>query len=150
MPQCRGAARRYGPRLRARPTLAELYHAAADTGEFVGVWQPTGNTIILSHSVPNLDNGAFSEWTIYPDGTRAQYRRDLKTGYDARQRVWFKQAVADPNDKLIWTEPYIFFRSQRPGITAAEAWRLPGDTKPRGVFAADFSLDDLASFLTEN
>jgi hypothetical protein len=112
-------------RLRARPNLNELYHAATTTGEFVGAWQPVGNTIVLSHSRPDLDGGAFSEWTVYPDGSRAQYRRDLSAGYDARQRVWFKLATAQLNDRLVWTEPYTFFRTQRPGITAAQAWRLP-------------------------
>ena len=137
-------------RLRARPNLAQLYHATAATGEFVGAWQAEGNTIVLSRSVPDVDEGAFSEWTIYPDGSRAQDRRDLKTGYDARQRVWFKLAAAQPDDHLVWTEPYTFFRTQRPGITAAQAWRLPGDASPRGVFAADFSLDGIGNFLTEN
>jgi len=136
--------------LRAHPRFDELYHALAATGQFVGAWQPIGDTVVLSKSDPSVDGGAFSEWTVYSDGTLAQYRRDLQQGYDARNRVWFKLAAAQPDDRLVWTKPYMFFRTQRPGITAAQAWRLPGERQPRGVFAADFSLDGLANFLNES
>lgn len=136
--------------LRAQPNFAEFYHALAASGQFVGAWQPVGDTVVLSESNPSVDGGAFSEWTVYSDGTRAQYRRELQLGYDARRRVWFKLAIAQPDDQLVWTKPYMFFRTQRPGITAAQAWRLPGDRQPRGVFAADFSFDGLANFLNES
>ena len=134
--------------LRANPNFTLLYYADAATGHFVGAWQPVGETLILSHSQPDIDGGAFAEWTVHADGSREPYHRDLPAGYDARQRPWYKLAAAQPQDQLVWTEPYTFYNNL-PGITAAQAWRLPGEAQPRGVFAADFSLDDLTNFLTE-
>jgi two-component system sensor histidine kinase/response regulator len=42
--------------------------------------------------------------------------------YDARERPWFKGAMALPDDRVFWTEPYIFFTTKEPGITAAMRW----------------------------
>ncbi len=136
-------------RLRANPNFSQIHHADAATGRFVGAYQPVDETVILRRSQPDVDGGAFAEWVVDPDGTRVPFRRSLPGGYDARQRPWYELAVAEPQDALVWTEPYVFF-DDVPGITAARAWRLPGDARPRGVFAIDFSLGDLAAFLTES
>ncbi|MCX7692053.1 EAL domain-containing protein [Tepidimonas taiwanensis] len=44
--------------------------------------------------------------------------------YDARERPWYRLAMATPG-QVRWTEPYVFFTTREPGITAALAWRSP-------------------------
>ena len=136
-------------RLRANPGFYQLYYADAATGRFVGAFQPVDETVILRRSQPDVDGGAFAEWRVDPDGSHVPHRSDIAAGYDARQRPWYALAVAQPNDELVWTEPYQFAENV-PGITAAMAWRLPGETQARGVFAISFSLRDIADFTTES
>ena len=67
--------------------------------------------------------------------------------YDARERPWFKGAMSLGNtDTVHWTEPYIFFTTKEPGITAAMRWTASdGSTY---VIAHDVRLIDIAEFTT--
>ncbi|MBP5985929.1 MAG: response regulator [Azonexus sp.] len=67
--------------------------------------------------------------------------------YDARERPWFKGAMALPDDNSVhWTEPYIFFTTKEPGITAAMRWTdADGSTY---VIGHDVRLIDIAEFTT--
>lgn len=69
---------------------------------------------------------------------------DPDDDYDPRQRPWFKQARG--SDAEIWTDPYIFYTSQQPGLTVARAIRDP-DGHLIGVMGADIELTALSSFL---
>ncbi len=67
--------------------------------------------------------------------------------YDARQRPWFKGAMALPNDNGIhWTEPYIFFTNREAGITASMRWQ--DKDGQRYVIGHDVRLSDIAEFTT--
>ncbi len=67
--------------------------------------------------------------------------------YDARQRPWFKGAMALPDDNSVhWTEPYIFFTTKEPGITAAMRWT--GADGSHYVIGHDVRLIDIAEFTT--
>ena len=68
--------------------------------------------------------------------------------YDPRTRPWFQGATAlaeaDHFDRVYWTEPYTFYSTQEPGITAA----MPADS-PNGrrfVLGIDVSLSDISAF----
>jgi signal transduction histidine kinase len=66
-----------------------------------------------------------------------------KSDYDPRRRPWFVGAMALENDALVfWTEPYLFFTTKEPGITAATRWT--GADGRRYVLALDVLLRDLA------
>ena len=67
--------------------------------------------------------------------------------YDARLRPWFKGAMALPDDHSVhWTEPYIFYTTKEPGITAAMRWTdADGSTY---VIGHDVRLIDIAEFTT--
>ncbi len=68
--------------------------------------------------------------------------------YDARERPWFKGAMSLPDDQSVfWTEPYIFFTTKEPGITAAMRWR--GADGSRFVIGHDVRLLDMAEFTTQ-
>jgi class 3 adenylate cyclase len=64
--------------------------------------------------------------------------------YDPRGRPWYRGAVSDR--KLYWSDIYIFFTDQKPGVTAS----LPiiaDDGEIRGVLGLDIDLERLSTFL---
>ena len=68
--------------------------------------------------------------------------------YDARQRPWFKAAMAlGSDDQLAWTAPYIFFTTKEPGITASMRWTAANGT--RYVISHDVKLLSLSRFTTK-
>jgi len=83
---------------------------------------------------------------IRRDPTLVERARDSDPddSYDPRQRPWFKQARA--SDAEIWTDPYIFYTSQQPGLTVARAVR-DEDGHLIGAMGADIELTALSNFL---
>ena len=64
--------------------------------------------------------------------------------YDPRVRPWYRGAVS--GGKLYWSDIYIFFTDQKPGVTAS----LPiiaDDGELRGVLGLDIDLEQLSAFL---
>jgi len=65
--------------------------------------------------------------------------------YDPRTRPWFIGALeSDPEDAVHWTEPYKFFSTGEPGITASVRWRDARDPKRHGVIAFDILLSEIS------
>ena len=65
--------------------------------------------------------------------------------YDPRTRPWYQQATE--TRALIWTDPYVFFTSRRPGITVAAEVMGP-DGQSIGIVGADVELSALSQFLS--
>ncbi|MBB4004892.1 sensor histidine kinase [Aurantimonas endophytica] len=72
-------------------------------------------------------------------------RTDNADPYDPRTRPWYVEARA--SDEVVWTDPYIFFSSQRPGITVAKAVRDDERLGIRGAVGIDIEIDALSAFL---
>lgn len=69
---------------------------------------------------------------------------DPNDAYDPRTRPWFKKALMER--KQIWTDPYLFFTSNTPGITVASpVFSKGGDVL--GVVGVDIDLSSLSDFL---
>jgi len=64
--------------------------------------------------------------------------------YDARTRPWYIGAVEARG--LFWTDIYIFFTDQKPGVTAAMPV-IDANDQLRGVLGADIELEELSTFL---
>ncbi len=64
--------------------------------------------------------------------------------FDPRVRPWYKKSLTKPNT-LIWTEPYIFASSNKPGITVAKAHKA--NNGQWSVIGADIKLSSLTQFL---
>ena len=71
-------------------------------------------------------------------------RNDPDDSFDPRLRPWFNMARVEKRE--IWTDPYIFYTSQRPGLTVAAAIR-GADARILGVVGADIELSALTDFL---
>ena len=131
--------------LRDRPQLASLY-----------VGDPQGNFLMVQRS----PEGALDTKLIEQDGAQRQitwYRRDdagqVATveedpgdTFDPRTRPWYDGAAAA--DGLFWTDVYVFFTSQEPGLTVSRALRGEGG-ELLGVAGGDITLAALSSFLAD-
>ena len=104
--------------------------------------------------------GETSRWALWEDaGRRLVQKWDLSlSGYDSRQRPWYKVAMAAFRDQTLpeaqaaaaslvaWTEVYPLFTSRAPSISAAVAARDPaGDIL---IITYDLPLDEIARFTT--
>ncbi len=69
---------------------------------------------------------------------------DFQDTYDPRKRPWYKKAVKEKS--IIWTDPYVFFSSQKPGITSAGPL-YDKSGKLQGVVGVDIELDVLSGFV---
>jgi class 3 adenylate cyclase len=65
--------------------------------------------------------------------------------YDPRTRPWYVGAAKVPG--VFWTEAYVFFTDQIPGITAAIAFRTD-EGEVTGVVGVDIELASLSAFLS--
>jgi len=79
-----------------------------------------------------------------PEGFLQRREIDPTDTYDPRTRPWFTQAREA--DALVWTKPYIFFTSQKPGITTASPVYL--GSKFMGVVGVDIEIDELSNFIS--
>lgn len=71
-------------------------------------------------------------------------KTDLMDTYDPRTRPWYKGAVKAKQQ--IWTGPYVFFTSKKPGVTsAAPVFSATG--KLLGVVGVDVELTKLSEFI---
>jgi two-component system cell cycle sensor histidine kinase/response regulator CckA len=69
---------------------------------------------------------------------------DPEDRYDPRARPWYKKAVEQ--EKIVWSDPYIFFTSQKPGITiAGPTYDESGVLK--GIVGVDIEIDELSTFI---
>lgn len=70
--------------------------------------------------------------------------RDPNDTYDPRTRIWYQGAAG--TGKLYWSDVYVFFTDQRPGITASlPVYDYSGDLA--AVFSIDIALEQLSAFL---
>jgi serine phosphatase RsbU (regulator of sigma subunit) len=68
----------------------------------------------------------------------------LEIDYDPRTRPWFQGAMTLGAGKgIFWTDPYRFFTTQQPGITAAAAFQSGDRTR---VLGFDILLEDISAF----
>jgi two-component system, sensor histidine kinase and response regulator len=73
----------------------------------------------------------------------------VERDYDPRTRPWFKGGLAIADEKqAFWTEPYQFFESKQPGITATMRWR-DRNSGLRQLIAFDISLMGLSRFTSQ-
>jgi serine phosphatase RsbU (regulator of sigma subunit) len=99
----------------------------------------TGRQVILGPS------GGQARWRRWTDGAEPSIS-DEPLDYDPRTRPWFEGAVAR-REVVYWTDPYTFFTTKEPGITASLAFSH-GEDGLR-VVGLDVLLTDISRFTTK-
>jgi PAS domain S-box-containing protein len=126
---------------------------------FAGIYfgKPNGDFFYVSRNEQRSPGGFRTKIISHQDGirtTRLRWRDqnlesisdefDPQDSYDPRTRPWYKNAFE--HKTIVWTDPYIFFTSQNPGITVA------GPTydelgKLEGIVGVDLEIDQLSTFI---
>ena len=79
------------------------------------------------------------------DGIIIETSEDQDDPYDPRQRPWYQKSLAERT--IIWTDPYIFFSSQKPGITVAgPIFKANGQLQ--SAVGVDIEIDELSTFIS--
>jgi adenylate cyclase len=140
-------------------TLLDYYQELLqNNAEFKAVYSgDTAGNLVMARRMPD---GSLSRRYVrrQADGVHITWKHDniayysefsdtvepLDTGYDPRQRLWYKDAVEKKG--LVWSEVYIFASDRQPGITCT----IPHyDSRGvlLGVTAVDISVLDLSYYL---
>lgn len=131
--------------LQIAPQFAGVYYGGED-GSFVMVMRDAkGPAPFRSKIITNAGPHRKVE-LIWRDDDYHILRREQHPDdpYDPRSRPWYMRARADLT--TIWTDPYIFFSSQQPGITLAAPVLQDGGGL-RGVVGVDIEISMISSFL---
>ncbi len=136
-----------------------LYDQLAVNPQFAGIYvgTPQGHFFDVRHFDAQAPGGFRTKVILNEVGQRqvrlvhrdANFRKlssqgDIEDRYDPRQRPWYRKAVTE--NAIVWTDPYIFYTSQKPGITIAGPFY--DDTgKLKGVVGVDIEIDQLSVFI---
>jgi Cache domain len=135
--------------LRLRPLLAGLY-LGNPAGEFFYVMrsnekvQGGTRTKVIRNGPPGREVELI--WR-QPDYGVVKSERDPEDTYDPRERGWYR-AVVERRGR-VWTEPYIFFTSRKPGITLASPI-IGKDGAVEAVLGIDIEISQISQFLARN
>jgi two-component system cell cycle sensor histidine kinase/response regulator CckA len=124
-------------------------------GIYVGL--PNGDFIYVSRSDNRSVNGFRTKIISHVDNqreTRLLWRdadfglvgeeSDPQDTYDPRQRPWYIKSLQE--EAIVWTDPYIFFTSQKPGITIAGPI-FEGSDRLKAIVGVDIEIDQLSTFI---
>ena len=126
-------------------------------GIYVGL--PNGDFLYVSRSDERAESGFRTKVISYADGTRETRLRwrdpayalldeeaDPQDTYDPRNRPWYAKALKEK--AIVWTDPYIFFTSQKPGITIAGPI-FHKDGRLQAIVGVDIEIDQLSTFISK-
>jgi len=132
------------PVLRTRPQLSQVL-LANERGQAIHFVAEPGGWLIREVDAAKLGNR--QHWIhLNAEGGYLREEWVQTEAYDARTRPWYRGAEALADDAgVYWTEPYVFFASKEPGITASMRW-TDRVSRERMVIAMDVLLLDLSRY----
>lgn len=132
-----------GEVLRSYPQLT-MFYIGDEGGNFLMAKRQTDGTIATKIITRTAQKSSLI-WK-YRDSTGKviKVEKSSKLDFDPRTRPWYQGAKQ--SRKTYWTDIYIFFTDQKPGITASHAV-IGKEGKLLGVFGLDIELDQLSDFL---
>jgi PAS domain S-box-containing protein len=130
--------------LQIAPQFAGVFYGDED-GNFVYVMRSEGPGPFRSKIVTQTDGQRDTMLTWRgSDFEVLESNSDPTDTYDPRTRPWYETAKVE--SASIWTDPYIFFTSQTPGITIASPVIGDGGTL-QGVIGVDIEINAISDFL---
>ena len=132
--------------LQIAPQFAGVYYGS-EGGDFVYVMRsPDGPGEFRSKIIDHVGGQRRTRLIWRTDNFAVvEQREDPADIYDPRERPWYVKARSERT--TIWTDPYIFFSSQQPGITlAAPVFKTDGGV--RGVVGVDIEISMISEFLS--
>ena len=132
--------------LRREEDLSWLSYSDARSGRFVGARRRDDGSVVINQSDPQSEKGTPSESLLKEDGARTSLGPVGTAGYDPRTKQWYRSA-AEAHGRVVWIEPYEF-QEGKLGMTASISVEDDSDKKLLGVFTADFSVEDVTTYLS--
>ncbi|MFE3838435.1 sensor histidine kinase [Pseudogemmobacter sonorensis] len=132
--------------LQIAPQVSGVYYGAED-GTFVFVMRYSQGPGPFRSKLITFDAEGRRQVDLIwraKDFTRLAHQADPDDPYEARDRLWYTRAKSEQT--TIWTDPYIFFSSQHPGITLAAPVMGEGG-QVRGVVGVDIEISEISNFL---
>ncbi|MEP1389182.1 MAG: cache domain-containing protein [Yoonia sp.] len=132
--------------LRAETQLSGIYYGD-ESGNFVYVMNSDGPGPYRTKLISTDGEQRTTEY-IWRDNEFEPVDRSFDDNdiFDARGRPWYLEARQ--LGSRVWTDPYIFFSSQQPGITVAAP--IQGDQDQlHGVVGIDLDIADISLFLSD-
>lgn len=115
-----------------------------EQGDFIFTKRDVDGSVdvqVIDRSLPTPER----TWTYRDENGRIESTETTTDfTYDPRQRPWYEGAQAAEGQ--FWTNIYIFFTDQQPGITAAYPM-MDDANNVIGVIGIDVALDELSDFL---
>ncbi|MCK0122510.1 ATP-binding protein [Loktanella sp. F6476L] len=132
--------------LRAETQLSGIYYGD-ESGNFVYVMNSDGPGPYRTKLISTDGEQRTTEY-IWRDNEFDVVDRSFDDNdiFDARGRPWYLEARQ--LGSRVWTDPYIFFSSQQPGITVAAPIQ-GGQDKLHGVVGIDLDIADISLFLSD-
>ncbi len=129
--------------LRAYPQVSQFYFGDEQGNYLMPTRQPDGT---IATKIIDRRAGRHSILWKYRDASLRVVRTESASDdpYDPRTRPWY--IAAKQAGGLFWTDVYVFYTGQQPGITCTFPFTA-GNGKARGVFGADIPLGDISRFL---
>jgi HD-GYP domain-containing protein (c-di-GMP phosphodiesterase class II) len=114
---------------RRKPDIQVLYKA------------PPG-TFFIVRSIAQEHEGTGTQYWLFFDRNRSIIGKRLENepAYDPRNRPWYLKAI--DSDHAVYSDPYVFSFTKRPGITCSERFPEKG-----GVFGIDITLERFSQSL---
>ena len=112
-----------------------------DVRHFDGVQKGGFRTKVILNKAPSRDVQIIHRNTSFQEVGRETISDDP---YDPRKRPWYQKAITEK--QIVWTDPYIFYTSQKPGITIAGPFYDDGGNL-MGVVGVDIEIDQLSTFI---
>ncbi|MBA3032102.1 MAG: EAL domain-containing protein [Gammaproteobacteria bacterium] len=116
--------RLFSPVLRQTAHMTSIVAGSSDGRGWLLLQKSDGVWMNRFTNIPERGNlQRFIDWA--DDGSRKE--RLERLDYDPRERPWYKGAIKALalGETLFWTDPYIFFTTGDPGITASTAIAMP-------------------------
>lgn len=124
------------------PQISSVILADSDGREFMILCTDNG---WLTHNIDVMNNAAQARWQRLSAESNASESWDESLEYDSRERPWFRGTVnTGAPDQLFSTEPYRFFSTKTPGITASTSWPSAADANKNFVPAFDVLLTSIS------
>ena len=132
--------------LRSEEDLTWLSYSEARSGRFIGARRRDDGSVVLNQSDPQIDNGRPTEYLLGVDGSKTSLGSLPTSADDPRTREWYRNAV-DAHGRVVWSEPH-GFQGGGLGMTASIAVEADSNKGLLGVFTADFSVQDVTTYLS--
>lgn len=136
--------------------ISSIHIASRFGSEYMMLVEPDGG--FYNRQSDPADPGFVVErrWRMSPSRQENPAIERTESDYDARERPWFRRALTALEDRpharsvhdlLVWSDPYRFFTTDEPGITASVAFpTVDGEVL---ILAFDILLTDIARFAEE-